>query len=141
MASEIAIQDENSRATTSIREKFKDQIDWDEFKSRTVAQVMQCHAGKAPLDYYLAELAVEMWMQNFEKNPEELEEYIRSTPMLERAASCQGEISVIDTADEVIDSPPGPVSRSYKEVLLSNLPTEEDLHEPPRANSFSPEEA
>lgn len=140
MASEIALQDESSRSTVSIREKFKDQIDWDEFKSRTVAQVMQCHAGKAPLDYYLAELAVEMWMANFEKNPEELEEYIRSTPILERAASTHGEISVIDTADEVVDSPSTP-AKSYKQALLSNLPTEEELHEPSHASPRCTEEA
>lgn len=136
MATEIAVQDECSRSGGGIREKFKDAVDWDEFKSRAVSQVMTCHTGRAPLDYYLAELAVDMWMQHFDKTPDELEDYIRSTPLAPREESTAGEISVIDTANDGTPEVTKPV-KTYKDALLASLP--EELYEPPHADPCSGE--
>lgn len=124
--SEITPATSSPTESCSIQEKFKDAVDWDEFKSRMMMQVMHSHAGKAPLDYYFADLAVTAWMENFDKSPEEFEEFIRSTPVLAKPSSEEGFISVLDTAkeEETVESV-SPV-KTYKEALLTGIPKEDE---------------
>lgn len=113
--------------STALTEKFQDSVDWKEFKERTMAQVMRCHAGRMPPDYFMADLIVSFWMNHYDKTPEEIEEILRSTPLPPREESDEGLISVIDTSNEyqqTLESAPSlplPATKSYKDALLTNL--------------------
>lgn len=119
------------KAGCSIQEKFGDAVDWQDFKTKMMIQVMNCSVGKAPLDYYLAELAVTTWMEHFDKSPDEIEAIIRSTIVPDRTESVEGLISVLDTKDteDTAESAPPPPTpeKSYKQALLENLPAEDEL--------------
>ncbi len=106
---------EQSVASTEpgIVEKFKKEVDVEEFKRKLIAQLMQSTAGRNPLDYYLAELAASVWLENFDKNSEELEELIRSTPFQPVGPPDEGLISVVDTEDQQ--------PLSYKDALLQGV--------------------
>lgn len=112
---------EQSVASTepSIVEKFKKEVDVEEFKRKLVAQIMQSTAGRNPLDYYLAEMAATVWLENFDKSPEELEELIRSTPFEPVGAPDEGLISVVDTEHDQ-EQP-----LTYKQALLQGVEEEE----------------
>jgi hypothetical protein len=58
-------------------EELAKHIDVEELKRNTIKMVMNSTAGKNPLDYYLAELAVDVWIKNYDKTAEQLEAYIR----------------------------------------------------------------
>lgn len=104
----------------SIVKKFKDEVDVEEFKRKLIVQLMHSTAGNNALDYHLADLAASIWLDHFDKSPEELEEFIRSTPIEPLGAQDEGFFSVVDTSKE--DTHKG----SYKDALLSNLPEEEE---------------
>lgn len=121
------LQPVSMNGSTGLTEKFAGAVDWKEFKERTMAQVMKCFAGKAPPDYFLADLVVSFWMNHFDKSPEEIEEVLRSTPLPNNTEdSDAGLISVIDTSDEYSTLESAPLldnidSRSYKDALLTGL--------------------
>lgn len=62
----------------SFQERFGADVDVEEFKRKAIALVMESRMGRNALDYYLAELAVDAWLSNFDKNADELEAFIAS---------------------------------------------------------------
>jgi hypothetical protein len=108
-----------------IVEKFKKEVDVEEFKRKLIAQIMQSTAGRNPLDYYLAELAASVWLENFDKNPEELEELIRSTPFQPVGPPDEGVISVVDTEGDQEQEP-----LTYKDALLKGVEEEDERVDP-----------
>jgi hypothetical protein len=103
----------------SIVQKFKSEVDTEEFKRKLIAQLMSCTVGNNPLDFHLADLAATVWMEHFDKNAEELEEFIRSTPFEPVGPPDEGEISVLDTTQEAFDDPYPTLT--YKEALLNGI--------------------
>ena len=105
----------------TIVQKFKAEVDVEEFKRKLVAQLMSCTVGKNPIDFHLADLAATIWMKNFDKDADELEEFIRSTPVEPLGPSDGGVISVIDDEPADLSSH----QYSYKEALLQGIQEDE----------------
>jgi len=111
----------NTPAPKTFQERFGNDIDVEEFKRKAIALVLESRVGRAPLDYYFAELAVQVWMDNYEKSAQELEEFITSWKLDENADEEpeEGEISnVHNSEEETIDSDPLPPPTPYKDALL-----------------------
>jgi hypothetical protein len=129
------LQPVSSSGSTGLTGKFPDTVDWKEFRERTIAQVMKSHIGRAPPDYFMADLAVTFWMQHFDKSPEELVQLLRETPLNPLPDPDEGIISIIDSEEPVTtlesapslpllessDSSSHLFGKSYKEALLTNL--------------------
>ena len=81
--------------TPTAYEQLAKHIDIDELKRTTIKQVMASTAGKNPLDYYLAEMAVDVWLRNHDKTAEELEAYIREADPLALGPEYEGGFSVV----------------------------------------------
>jgi hypothetical protein len=96
MESESTIMAQSCELYTpsSISQEILDQVDPDEFKRKMIAQVMQSTAGKQPLDYYLADLAVSCWMNHMEKTPEEFERMLASVPLPQVQQADEGGVYV-----------------------------------------------
>lgn len=110
----------------SVVEKFKKEVDVEEFKRKLIAQLMQSTAGRNPLDYYLADLAASVWLENFDKNADELEELIRSTPFQPVGPPDEGLISVVDTEPDQDQQG----ALTYKEALLKGVEEEDERVDP-----------
>lgn len=79
--------------STTSQELLRE-VDPEEFKRKMIAQVMQSTAGKNPLDFYLADLAVTCWMNHIEKTPEEFEQMLAGIPLPEIAQPDEGGIHI-----------------------------------------------
>ena len=96
-------------------EELSKHVDVEELKRNTIRQVMNSTAGKNPLDYYLAEMAVDVWLKNYDKTADQLEAYIREAEPLPLGPTYEEGFSVIGDkleptpeVREEIEAPPLP---------------------------------
>ena len=98
---------ETLQLPTNCLEELGKHVDLEEFKRMTIRQVMQSTVGKNPMDYYLAELAVDVWMKNYTKTAEELEAYIREADPMALGEEIEAGFSVVgDKLEPTIEDEP-----------------------------------
>jgi len=109
----------------TFQERFGKEIDVEEFKRKAIQLVLESRVGRAPLDYYFAELAVQVWMDNYEKTAEELENFISSWELKKEEVEEEpeeGEISGVHNDEEdTVSSHPLPPPTPYKDALLRQV--------------------